>query len=111
MSRSGYNDDCDGWALIRWRGAVNSAINGKRGQAFLRELVAALDAAYDDFLAYATAFAATHPTAPAAALTDEQIEEIYQREFNGFTAVRMAPKAPPLVFKFARAIIAASKES
>ncbi|MGN4074148.1 hypothetical protein ACS0X5_06300 [Burkholderia gladioli] len=44
MSRSGYSDDCDGWSLIRWRGAVNSAIKGARGQAFLRELAAALDA-------------------------------------------------------------------
>lgn len=44
MSRSGYTDDCDGWALIRWRGAVKSAISGERGQAFLRELAAALDA-------------------------------------------------------------------
>lgn len=46
MNRSGYTDDfCDdNWALIRWRGAVASAIRGKRGQAFLRELLAALDA-------------------------------------------------------------------
>jgi len=44
MSRSGYSDDCDGWSLIRWRGAVASAIRGYRGQAFLRELVKALDA-------------------------------------------------------------------
>ena len=44
MSRSGYSDDCDGWSLIRWRGAVASAIRGKRGQAFLREMLAALDA-------------------------------------------------------------------
>ncbi len=44
MSRSGYSDDCDGWDLIRWRGAVASAIRGKRGQAFLSELLAALDA-------------------------------------------------------------------
>lgn len=44
MSRSGYTDDCDGWALIRWRGAVNSAIRGKRGQAMLREMLEALDA-------------------------------------------------------------------
>ena len=44
MNRSGYNDDCDGWALIRWRGAVKSAMRGKRGQAFLRELLVALDA-------------------------------------------------------------------
>lgn len=30
--------------MIRWRGAVASAIRGKRGQAFLREMLAALDA-------------------------------------------------------------------
>lgn len=45
MSRSGYADDMDDqWALIRWRGAVKSAIRGKRGQAFLREMLAAMDA-------------------------------------------------------------------
>lgn len=45
MSRSGYIDDCDDqWSLIRWRGAVAAAIRGRRGQAFLRELIAALDA-------------------------------------------------------------------
>ncbi len=44
MSRSGYNDEGDNWDMIRWRGAVHSAIRGKRGQAFLRELLAAMDA-------------------------------------------------------------------
>lgn len=44
MSRSGYTDEGDQWQLIMWRGAVRSAIRGKRGQAFLRELLAALDA-------------------------------------------------------------------
>lgn len=46
MSRAGYYDDYDGdnWSLICWRGAVTSAIRGKRGQAFLREALAALDA-------------------------------------------------------------------
>lgn len=44
MSRSGYHDDLDEWALIRWRGAVDAAMRGKRGQAFLREMLAALDA-------------------------------------------------------------------
>lgn len=45
MSRSGYVDDMDDqWAHIRWRGAVASAFRGKRGQAFLREMLAALDA-------------------------------------------------------------------
>lgn len=45
MSRSGYNDDCDdNWSVIRWRGAVNAASTGKRGQQFFRDLLAALDA-------------------------------------------------------------------
>lgn len=42
MSRSGYTGDCENLAL--WRGAVSSAINGKRGQTFLRDLVESLDA-------------------------------------------------------------------
>ena len=46
MSRSGYSDDTidDQWAHIRWRGAVSSALRGAKGQAFLKELDAALDA-------------------------------------------------------------------
>lgn len=44
MSRSGYSEECENeWALIRYRGAVKSAIRGARGQAFLCELLAALD--------------------------------------------------------------------
>lgn len=45
MSRSGY-DDCvdDQWQIIRWRGAVASAIRGARGQAFLKEMLSALEA-------------------------------------------------------------------
>lgn len=45
MSRSGYSDDYDedGTGGL-WRGAVTRSIKGKRGQAFLRELAAALDA-------------------------------------------------------------------
>lgn len=44
MSRADYSDDIDNWALIRWRGAVNAALKGRRGQRFLRDLAAALDA-------------------------------------------------------------------
>lgn len=45
MSRSGYVEDHhDNWTLIRWRGAVKSAIRGRRGQAFLAEILAAMDA-------------------------------------------------------------------
>lgn len=44
MSRSGYSDDCESWSLIRWRGAVTSALRGARGQKFLIELRDALDA-------------------------------------------------------------------
>lgn len=44
VNRSGYDYYCDYWALIRYRGAVSSAIRGRRGQAFLRDLISALDA-------------------------------------------------------------------
>ncbi len=45
MSRSGYVDDFDDpLALGRWRQAVKCALEGRRGQAFLRELAAAMDA-------------------------------------------------------------------
>ena len=47
MSRHGYTDDF--WdenanRAYLYRGAVESALRGRRGQAFLRELLAALDA-------------------------------------------------------------------
>ena len=44
MRRSGYGIVDDQWSMICYRGAVASAIRGKRGQAMLRELLAALDA-------------------------------------------------------------------
>lgn len=47
MSRSGYTDDYgddDPLAMGRWRQAVKRSIEGKRGQALLRELLEALDA-------------------------------------------------------------------
>lgn len=47
MSRSGYTDECDGWDLIRWRGAVAAAIRGTRGQELLHGLASALDAMPD----------------------------------------------------------------
>ena len=42
MSRSGYTDDCENLEL--YRQALNRAMQGKRGIAFLRELADALDA-------------------------------------------------------------------
>jgi hypothetical protein len=51
MSRSGYTYDMDDqWQLIRWRGAVASALNGRRGQDFLKEMLAALDKIEDQRL-------------------------------------------------------------
>jgi|SRR6185312_5829313 len=44
MSRSGYSDDYDSNYLYLYRGIVNRAIGGKRGQAFLQELASAMDA-------------------------------------------------------------------
>lgn len=41
MSRSGYSDDGD--YLNLYRATVDRAINGKRGQAFLRELAKSMD--------------------------------------------------------------------
>lgn len=45
MSRSGYCDDMDSqWSYITWRGAVTAALRGKRGQAFLHEMLQAMAA-------------------------------------------------------------------
>lgn len=44
MSRHGYYECHDLWASIRWCGAVKSAMRGQRGDAFLHEMLEALDA-------------------------------------------------------------------
>lgn len=44
MSRSGYSDDGDYDTINLYRANVDRAFSGKRGQKFLRELLAALDA-------------------------------------------------------------------
>lgn len=46
MSRSGFEeyDGDDQWAMIRAAGAFKSAVRGKRGQVFLKDLLAVLDA-------------------------------------------------------------------
>jgi len=46
MSRHGYSEegDFDDYTINLYRGAVESARRGKRGQKFFRELLAALDA-------------------------------------------------------------------
>lgn len=51
MSRSGYTDDFDEYGyLVLYRSTVERALRGKRGQAFLRELAAAMDAMTDKAL-------------------------------------------------------------
>jgi hypothetical protein len=37
-NRIPYSDDLDLWALWRYRGAVASAIRGRRGQRFLGDI-------------------------------------------------------------------------
>lgn len=47
MSRSGYTEDYgdyEPWRMNLYRGRVARSIQGKRGQTFLRDLLAALDA-------------------------------------------------------------------
>lgn len=39
-----HSEEGSDWDYVRWRGAVKRAIKGKRGQAFLSDLVEALDA-------------------------------------------------------------------
>jgi len=53
MSRTGWTDgyEDDQWRAIMASGAIKSAIRGKRGQAFLRDLAEALDAMPDKRLA------------------------------------------------------------
>lgn len=51
MNRSRYSDDDDFNQLAMYRGQVASAIRGRRGQAFLRELIDALDTMPDKRLA------------------------------------------------------------
>lgn len=43
MSRSGYSDESE-YPVDLWRGTIASATRGRRGQAFFRDLVTALDA-------------------------------------------------------------------
>lgn len=42
MSRSGYSEDCENLQL--WRANVDRTIAGKRGQAFLKEMIESLEA-------------------------------------------------------------------
>ena len=42
MSRSGYVDDCE--TINLYRASVANALRGKRGQMFLKEMAAAMDA-------------------------------------------------------------------
>lgn len=46
MSRSGYCEDgeSDNPVCLLWPSIIRRAVNGKRGQAFLKEMLAALDA-------------------------------------------------------------------
>lgn len=72
MSRSGYSDDCENLGL--WRGAVQRATLGYRGQHLLRRLRDALDAmptkrliadAIQNESGEVCALGALDPTAPA----------------------------------------------
>ena len=50
MNRSGYTDDCDEDEADEWECKLNDAMASPEGQAFLRELAAALDALPDKWL-------------------------------------------------------------
>ena len=64
---------CNEWSLIRYRGAVKSAIRGKRGQAFLREMLAALDAMPEKRLSAGALIFDGQPDIPWAPYPEEDI--------------------------------------
>jgi len=76
MSRSNYSDDCENLGL--WRGAVQRATFGYRGQAFLRKLRDALDAMPDKRL-IADAIKDEHGNVCALGAVDPTVE-IYHAE-------------------------------
>ena len=69
MGRHGYTEDCDdNWQMIQWRGRVTSAARGRRGQAFFRHLIEALDAMPEKRLVKAEEYEIVTPTGEACAL-------------------------------------------
>ena len=80
MSRSGYSDNWDdNWRFILYRGHVASAIRGKRGQRFLRDLISALDAMPEKkLISHAVAkdgcYCAMGAVGAARGMTDEALE-------------------------------------
>jgi len=85
MSRSGYSDDCDNVGL--WRGAVQSAIAGKRGQKFLREMAAALDAMpVKELVANETVRDSAHVCAMGSVIVARGVETISLADINDLDA-------------------------
>ena len=84
MSRSGYTEECDDEypnAINLYRGAVDRAFKGKRGQAFLADLAAALDAMPDKRL---SASVWVEPTGEACALGAVARARGLERQFSAF---------------------------
>jgi hypothetical protein len=85
MSRSGYSEDFDGDefpnAINLYRNAVACAFKGKRGQAFLADLAAALDAMPDKRLA---ASVWVEPTGEACALGVAALSRGLGQKFSAF---------------------------
>jgi hypothetical protein len=79
MSRSGYIGAWDDEYPNGYRGAVERAFRGKRGQAFLADLAAALDAMPDKRLATSTW---VEPTGEACALGVAAIARGLEDEFQ-----------------------------
>lgn len=91
MSRSGYSDDCENVGL--WRGAVQRATTGYRGQHLLKKLLDALDAmptkrliagAIHDEHGEVCALGALDPTVTTAAVST-------QRRADSLSPIATAP--------------------
>jgi len=88
MNRSGYTDDGGDYSVWLYRKAVDSAIEGKRGQAFLRELRSALETMPSKRLAAgvvadAEGHCAMGAVALARGIPVDQLREHYEADETG----------------------------
>ncbi len=76
MSRYGHSEDCEGWDLIRWRGAVNQAIPLP---SFLKWKNGGVPC---DMLTGACACGATHTAEERVGLLNDECDEELLRLIN-----------------------------
>jgi hypothetical protein len=97
VSRSGYSDDGgEGSTIWLYRQAVERSLGGKRGQAFLREMVVALDALPSKRLEVGALVSRDGYCALGAVGLQREIEMVEDAEIDRDTAAKMFGIAPAM---------------